>query len=134
MRHAIALLLVAAVAVAAPVPKAKAKRPDAEVFVGEWDVVSTELNGEPQVTHAKVWKIDADLKMKSVHPRGRELDWALKIDPAKAPKEIDVSDYKGIYEIDGDEIRIAYTVGGDRPTAFDPQQDVVIEVIRRAKK
>ena len=80
-----------------------------------------------------MWTITADLKMKSVHPSGSELDWVLKIDPAKTPKVIDITTYKGIYEIDGDDLRIAYTIGGDRPTTFDPQPDVVIEVLRRAK-
>jgi uncharacterized protein (TIGR03067 family) len=135
--RSLALLLslaAAATASAAPVPKAvKKPPPDPERFVGQWDVVSTELNGKPQANHAKVWTIDADLKMKSVHASGQVLNWAIKIDPDQSPKEIGIGSYKGIYEFDGDVIRIAYSTAGDRPTTFDPQPDVMIEVIRRAK-
>lgn len=134
MRHALALLLLVASAIAAPVPKALKKQlPDPERFVGTWDVLTTEQNGQPLANHAKVWTIDPDLKMKSVHAGERVLNWTLKIDPDKRPKEIDIGSYKGVYEFDGDELRVAYTTGGGRPTTFDPQPDVVIEVLRRAK-
>lgn len=135
MRSIAALYVVAvAAASAAPVPKAMKKQlPDPERFVGEWDVVSTELNGQPLTNHSKAWTIDADLKMKSHHQAGQVLNWTLKIAPEKVPKEIDLTNYKGIYEVDGDDIRVAYTIGGDRPTTFDPQPGVYVEVIRRAK-
>jgi len=137
MRAAVAVLLTAVAALAAmaaPVPKGlKAKRPDAEVLVGRWDVLRTEQNGQPLANHAKVWTIDADLKMKSLHGNEQVLNWPLKIDPDETPKEIDISHYKGIYELDGDDLRVAYSTGGDRPTTFDAKPDVVIEVLRRAK-
>jgi uncharacterized protein (TIGR03067 family) len=135
MRHAVAVLLVAtSAAVAAPVPKALKKQlPDPERFVGKWDVVRTELNGEALGTHAKLWTIDAGLKMKSFHDSGQVLNWTLKLDPAKSPKEIDISSYKGIYEFDGDDLRIAYDTGdGTRPTTFDAKPDVYVETLRRA--
>ena len=132
MRNAIVLLLLVTTSVAAPVPKQlKAKRPDAELFVGQWDVLRTEQNGQPQANHAKVWTIDADLKMKSLHGAEQVLKWTLKIDPDKTPKEIDVSHYKGIYEFDGDDIRVAFSVVGDRPTSFDPKVMVHYIVLRR---
>lgn len=133
MRHAVALLVLAASVSAAPVPKGlKATHPpDPERFVGTWDVVRTELNGEALGTHAKLWTIDADLKMKSHHPSGQVLNWTLKLDPAKSPKEIDVGTYKGVYEFDGEEVRIGYTIGGDRPTTFDAKPDLYLEVLRR---
>lgn len=135
MRSALLLATVVVTAVtAAPVPKQlKAKHPpDPERFVGKWDVVRTELNGQPLATHAKLWTIDAGLKMKSFHDSGQVLNWALKLDPSKSPSEIDVSSYKGIYEFDGDEVRIAYTLGGARPATFDAKPDVYLEVLRRA--
>lgn len=127
--------LVGAVAVAAPVPKeVKAKRTDAEVFVGAWEIVRSEVNGKPRGGDLTTWTFDTDLKMKSVPAGARpgsESTWVIKIDPEKTPKEIDITGYKGIYEFDGGDIRIAYTLGGNRPTTFDPQPDVYFELLRR---
>lgn len=135
MRTAVFLFALAGFAVAAPVPKQLKKQPpDPERFVGEWEVLRTELDGEELTGHAKLWTIEADLKMKTHHPSGQVLNWRLKIAPDTSPKEIDVSSNKGIYEFDGDDIRIAYTLGGDRPTTFDPKPDVYVEVIRRKEK
>lgn len=132
----LAVLLAVVVAVgasAAPVPKElKKKRSDAEVFAGEWQVVSTERNGQPQANHANVWTIDADLKMKTIHPSGQVLNWTLKIDPEKTPKEIELTSYKGIYEIDGDEIRLVYS--NQRPANFDDKARNNYTVLRRAEK
>jgi uncharacterized protein (TIGR03067 family) len=56
-------------------------------------------------------------------PGGAE--FRVKLDPSKTPREIDLGDYKGIYEIDGDDARIAFTgAGGKRPTDFDPKPGV----------
>jgi uncharacterized protein (TIGR03067 family) len=130
---ALLCLVVVLTAAAAPVPKAlKRPVPDPERFVGGWDVLRTELDGQPLTTHATVWAIDADLNMKSHHPSGQVLTWALRLDPSRSPKQIDVGSYKGIYEFDGDEVRIAYTLGGDRPATFDAKPDVYVETLRRA--
>ena len=129
----IALLLAVSVVVtasAAPVPKQlKAKRPDAEVFVGAWEVV--EPNGGPP---KHVWTFDPDLTMwsKPVGSSGKGSEWKIRIDAEKAPKEIDIGkEYKGIYEIDGDEIRILYS--GTRPASLDERRGQVYTVIRRVK-
>jgi uncharacterized protein (TIGR03067 family) len=131
MRAALLLSLVALTASAAPVPKQlKAKRPDAEAFVGAWEVV--EPNGGPA---KHVWTFDEDLTMwsKGVGSTGRGTEWKTKIDPDKSPKEIDIgSNYKGIYEIDADEVRIVYT-GGARPADFTQKEKMNYTVIRRVK-
>jgi uncharacterized protein (TIGR03067 family) len=134
MRHAVALLVLAAVAAAAPVPKAlKAKRPDAEVFVGTWDTVVKELNGQP--VPKTVWTFDADLTMWSKSPgqEGKGVKWAVKIDPDATPKRIDIDTFFGVYEFDGGDVRLAYTLTGERPTTFDPKPGMYTVVLRRAK-
>jgi uncharacterized protein (TIGR03067 family) len=135
MRTAVALLVAAAVAVAAPVPKQlKKQRPDAEVFVGTWELVVAEQHGQP--APKAVWTFDSELKMTSRPLDPKETwssDWVTRIDPEKSPKEIDIGkEYKGIYEIDGDEIRIAYT-GGTRPSSFDSKAKMFYTVLRRTK-
>ena len=123
VRHAVTLLLLlAAPALAAPVPKSlKAKRPDAEVFVGTWELAEG-TNGVRPYT----WTFDEDLTMwsKSTAENGRGSKWLIKLDPDKSPKEIDLNSdgtsYLGIYTIDGDEIRLVYN--GERPADFDTNQ------------
>jgi uncharacterized protein (TIGR03067 family) len=127
----LALLFLVAAAVAAPVPKAlKAKRPDAEVFVGTWELVNAD--GGPA---KHVWTFDPDLTMwsKVVGNTGKGSEWKVKIDPEKTPKEIDFGTiYRGIYEIEADEIRIVYT-SDKRPADFDDKARMTYTVIRRVK-
>ncbi len=130
MRFTAVLLAVVVVlsATAAPVPKElKKKRPDAEVFVGKWEV---ESNGE---TGRHTWTFDDDRTMwsKGVGSVGPGSKWVMKIDPDKTPKEIDFgTNYRGLYEIDGDEIRIVYS--GNRPANFDNKARNNYTVLRRA--
>ena len=132
MRRVSLLLSLAVIVsvVAAPVPKAlKAKRPDAEVFVGEWQV---ETNGQ---SGRHTWTFEENLTMwsKAVGANGTGSKWVMKIDPDKSPKEIDFGDiYKGIYEIDGDDIRIVYS--HQRPANFDDKARNNYTVLRRAEK
>ena len=84
------------------------------------------------------WTFDEDMTMwsKAAGANGPGAKWVMKIDPDKTPKEIDFTSgsntYQGIYEIDGDEIRIAYA--GTRPTDFDQKQKTNSTVLRRAGK
>ena len=130
MRHTVALLFIAVTAVAAPVPKVKSKKPDAEVFVGRWEAVNPGKEGE--MYGKATWTIDDRLGLKIAYPEedGRHTEWQIKLDPEKSPKEIDVGGFKGIYEFDGDDIRIADT-SGERPTSFDPKPGVSFHVLRR---
>lgn len=132
MRATVAVLCFAAVAVAAPVPKAvKPKRADAEVFVGTWDTVVSEQDGRP-MTKA-VWTFDADLTMwsKSGGRQGKGDKWGIKIDPEKSPKEIEIGHYPGIYEFDGDDIRIIFGYAKARPAGFEPQPNMHYVLLRR---
>jgi uncharacterized protein (TIGR03067 family) len=129
MRVVLSLLFLAAVAVAAPVPKGLKKRTDAEAFAGKWDVVCTH-NGEPSSTGT--WVFEAETKTLTVLQSGAK--YAVTFDPSETPHRIDLGGYKGIYTFDGDDLRIAFTTGGDRPTSFDPKPGVLHNRLRRADR
>jgi uncharacterized protein (TIGR03067 family) len=137
MRHAVALLFAATVAVAAPVPKAlKAKRPDAECILGTWETVSPEV--DPQATGTATWAFEGggDLKMFSWagKPTGRGSEYAIRLHPEESPKRIDIGSLKGIYALDGDDLRVAYNMNTiDRPTDFTPQPGVHYKRMRRVE-
>ena len=132
MRSLALILLLAVPALAAPVPKELKNRPDAERYVGTWETVVSESNGQP---HSKArWTFDDKLKMVSNPLPGKEggtSEWVIKIDPMKSPKTIDIGSYPGIYEIDGDDIKIAYTLGGPRPTEVKSGNGIYYTVLRR---
>ena len=81
------------------------------------------------------WTIDDKLGLTVAYPEegGRFTTWAVRIAPDKAPKEIDVGGFKGIYEFEGEGVRVAYS-SGDRPAAFDPEPGVYYYVLRRAER
>src|SRR5215203_3712359 len=110
----------------------KNKHPDAERLVGIWDAVAPGKEG--QMWGRATWTIDDELGLTIAYPEegGRFTTWAVRIDPDKAPKEIDVGGFKGIYEFDGEHVRVAYT-SGDRPTTFGPEPGVDYYVLRRAE-
>ena len=135
MRTLIAVFLVGTVAAAAPVPKEVSKVTDAERFVGTWETAVSESGGQP---YSKAhWTFDANLKMTSRSNGAGESggsEWVIKIDPTKTPKEIDITGYKGIYEFDGADIKVAYTVGGPRPTDFKAAPGKYYSLLRRVEK
>jgi uncharacterized protein (TIGR03067 family) len=112
-----------AVASAAPIPKELRLKSDAERLLGVWDMPVSEINGKER--NKAHWTFENG-KMFSVlygnESGGRGSEWVIKIDPEKTPKEIDITSYKGIYTFDGDRLKIAYTIGADRPTDFKPAE------------
>jgi uncharacterized protein (TIGR03067 family) len=132
MRAFAAILLLALPALAAPVPKEVKRRPDPELYVGTWETVVSESNGQP---YSKArWTFDDKLSMTS-NPlpgeAGSTSVWVIKLDPAKTPKTIDIGAYPGIYEFDGADLKIAYTLGGARPAEVKSGDGVYYSVLRR---
>ncbi|MBP3956208.1 hypothetical protein J8F10_13035 [Gemmata sp. G18] len=105
-------------------------RSDAEVFVGTWEAVVPGKEGEMWGT--STWTIDHTLNVQIAYPEegGRFTSWELTLDPDKCPKEFKLSGFNGIYEIDGDRIRVASS-SGDRPTNFESKDGVTVYVLRR---
>ena len=121
-----------------------------ESFCGSWEIVTVSPDGATKDATRLVFKKDGTYA--AVSKDGKEL-WAgtFEIDPTAAPKVWDHrshdsrkegKDALGIYELDGEMMKVACVVGQwkgkawagkDRPKTFDPKQaDVVIEM-KRAK-
>jgi uncharacterized protein (TIGR03067 family) len=142
---------VAAVAVADE-PKADTKAVAVakalETFAGTWEIAS--VTPPTATKDAKRLVFNKDGTYAAVDKDGKEL-WAgtFEIDPSAAPKVWDHrshaakkegKDVLGIFELDGDKLKVACVVGEwkgkewkgkARPTGFDPKDvDVVIEMNR----
>jgi uncharacterized protein (TIGR03067 family) len=137
---------------AADEPKAGVKKAAVakalERFAGTWEVVAVKPDGAAKDVRRLVFKKDGGYAAKD--EAGKEL-WAgtFEIDPTASPKIWDHrshdakkegKDALGIYELDGDKLKVACVVGQwkgkewagkPRPKAIDPKgADVVIELKR----
>jgi uncharacterized protein (TIGR03067 family) len=118
-------------------PKAKAKE-DADLIQGTWRVEAAVVDGKNDDVPADAAVIFRGDKM-IIRERVRETD-PFRLDPTKTPKAIDVGSPKdsspGIYELDGDRLRICLVRGdGARPTALEskPGTNHLLLVLRRDK-
>lgn len=119
-----------------------------ESFAGAWEIAAVQPDGATKDARRLVF--DKDGAYAAQDKDGKEL-WAgtFDIDPTATPKIWDhrshdakkeSQDALGIYDLDGDKLKVACVVGQwkgkewvgkSRPTEFDPKQaDVVIELKR----
>ncbi len=131
------VLVVAAICLLA----ADAAKDDPKDIQGTWTIVSGERGGE--VTPADALKdatvIFAGNKFTAkINDRTRE--GTFKLDPAKKPKTIDVTiddkDGLGIYELNGDNLKISFNPPGDeRPADFRTKEATrqMTLILKRAK-
>ncbi|QDV37527.1 sigma-70 family RNA polymerase sigma factor [Tautonia plasticadhaerens] len=121
---------------------------DRRVILGTWTteiVIPRAVDGEPQppLRLEETWVITGDrivtaqdeeaLKVGAVH----ESVYRYTLDPDVTPKAIDLTEpgwgtFPGIYELDGDQLRISYGVG-ERPTEFthDDQRGPFLKTLKR---
>jgi uncharacterized protein (TIGR03067 family) len=111
-------------------PKAKEKPPaksDRELMVGNWFIMN-----EDSLRQGEMWVITEDSIL--MHAKDGDVNALLyshRLDTAKDPKQIDITVFayngpnlalatmKGIYVLDGDELRLCLGArGADRPEAF----------------
>ena len=120
-----------------------ADQKDEEKIVGTWAVVSEEHGGQKTAEEElKGLRLILAADGKLTQKQGeREEEGAYKLDPAKAPKEIDVSAHNkmlpGIYKLEGDTLTLCADHGGaERPTEFASKAgtDVVLVVLKREKQ
>lgn len=120
----------------------KKEKTDAEKILGMWKVVSAMDGGENQDTK-EVLTFGKD-KI-TVEDRESKSEWkAYKLEPGKNPKWIDLTTdgktYLGIYELDGDKLKICINEDSDsdrkRPTEFlsKKQTNFTLMVLEREKK
>lgn len=112
-----------------------------ERFQGKWSVELIAENGlaEPD-SETKKFTITVKGARFFVKIEDREETMDFKIDPEKSPKNIDITpnygDDKGktapgIYEFDGDRLRICACPKGMRPKQFATKQGTMVLVLKR---
>lgn len=109
----IPLLLAGSLALTAPVPKDLKKKypPDPERLLGAWEIVVNEDNGKPKAeVKVVVWTFTEG----NMHSSSGNSNWKITLDVDQTPKHIDIGNYKGVYEFDGEKLTIVYS-GGTRP-------------------
>ena len=114
-------------------PQDDAFRKELKAMAGVWRPISTENNGNKasgEVLKDILWARDADGKWAMQRGGETVLEWTVKkIDTTKKPKTIDLEVtsgsykgqvYRGIYELDGDTLRVclAQPERVERPTEF----------------
>lgn len=107
-----------------------------EKLHGTWIAVSAEKQGnrvpEEELKRAELRLVieGEEFTITTARAAGEGMKGKLKIDPAKKPKSIDltaevaggrISTATGIYELDGDTLKLCY--GKDRPTRFETTPD-----------
>lgn len=123
------------------VARADTLEKEMEKFRGRWIVELIAENGiaEPDA-EAKKFEITIKGNVFYVKMDGREETMNFKIDPEKTPKCIDITpnygDDKGktapgIYEFDGDHLRICACPKGKRPTKFATTQGTLVLMLKK---
>jgi uncharacterized protein (TIGR03067 family) len=126
------------------------RRTDKQAIQGTWKTVSSEMNGVP-IVGAKGWQTFSAEEVTFVCANGEQGvgKATYKLDPAKNPKEIvmcltvKLKDFapvdtfsKGIYQLDGDALKICWSVGGaEAPKDFTTEigSGRILTVYRRVK-
>ena len=101
---------------------------DSQAWQGAWRMVSTTYDGEPQMGDME-WIVNGDHYTIRLNGQSHEDPYTFKLDGSR--KQIDVFHHetppgtsggslKGIYEINGDSLKVCYDLTGQRyPESFD---------------
>ncbi len=105
-------------------------------LAGTWVVESMEMMGK-KVESTKGDLFTFTAKTLTIKNKVKEGDAEVyQLDPNKKPKEIDIkgkSPAQGIYELDGDTLKLCLSSSGTRPMAFDSNQGI-LGILKRVKK
>jgi uncharacterized protein (TIGR03067 family) len=113
---------------------------DQEKIQGSWVLASGERDGKPLPDQAiqDIKLIFSGDKLTTQH-KDRKTEATFKLDAQKTPKQIDLDlggrVGKGIYQLDGDNLKIVHGVlGDDRPTDFpNAGSGLTVLVLKRQK-
>jgi uncharacterized protein (TIGR03067 family) len=138
------VLIFALILVASRLGAEGEKQDDTQKFQGEWTPFSIELDSksypEDIVKNSKLI-IKGNEYIQTL--AGQERTYRFKLDPAKNPKEIDLTResspkdvIKGIYKFDGDKLVVcrALTSGVERPKEFKSTDRIGISEYKRKEK
>jgi RNA polymerase sigma factor (sigma-70 family) len=112
-------------------PKQQPAHSDQERIVGGWVIMNADSKRQ-----GEQWLINKDHILRNPNLYGFAIPWYFLLDATKDPKQIDMTaqengppSIKGIYVLDGDELRLCLgDAGKDRPAAF-PQKPRPGEVL-----
>jgi uncharacterized protein (TIGR03067 family) len=120
-----------------------ADKEEVKKLAGTWHLVSFEIDGRQELPKDGRLVIQGDT-MKTYVGDKLVSESTFSIDPTKKPRTIDWQSIKpkagiksiGIYELQGDRLKLCGTEGKDRPTAFTPTKENGwgLSVFRRAKE
>jgi uncharacterized protein (TIGR03067 family) len=124
MRPLLAVALLAALAPAAPVPKPLKKASNAELLVGRW---------KPVEGQTQWYQFNADGTLRTWYgndsPDG-PTQYRVALDPTARPKRITwvgissgKPEWEGIYELNGDTLKVAYSPVPNVPDGFGKGQN-----------
>jgi uncharacterized protein (TIGR03067 family) len=138
------LLLIAAAALPAAAADDDAAKKDLDKMQGVWKVQSATAEGRVQpADEIARWQLTVEGDKYALKTfMTEEQKGTIKLDPSKKPAAVDFAKgdktFPGIYEIDGDTLKIAVGKpgGAGRPTAFEsaPDSQVTYVVFKRDKK
>jgi uncharacterized protein (TIGR03067 family) len=150
MRLLLALLFGTTLLLAAPVPKEKPKIKDEEAILGTWKIESFDTDGAAggptkEMIDGIRFIFEKDGKMKMtimIMGQAQEQKAEFKIDSEPKLKTIDLirdgQAAKGLYELDGDTLKLAICDGPvrDRPTELKANKDgkVALVTFKRVKE
>jgi uncharacterized protein (TIGR03067 family) len=140
--RALCLVTVVGVLVSTSAGQDKAGAGDKDKLKGTWSVTSGKKGGKdvPEDLFKDIKFVFTGDKL-TMQGKGKNMEWTLTLDPTKKPKEMDVKfeDGKignGIYDLDGDTLKIAHgEIGEPRPTEFVSEEgsNVTVMVLKRDK-
>lgn len=141
-----------ALLVAAPIPKDKEKAKDEDAIVGTWKIEKFDTGGGfagpgPAEIDKIRFVFEKDGKMKMTGgPGGEEMGATFKIDATAKPKSIDLTMTRpgqkpdtalGIYELDGDTLKLCIAEGSNKARPEEMKADgkqLVVVTFTRVKE
>ena len=147
MNRVAGLLAVAIALVVGSFARADATADDWKKLAGTWKVEAAVLNGDDATAAFKEAVLTIEEGKYNVAFAGMTYAGTLALEPAKKPRQMTITGTDGpskgktipaIYEIDGDALKVCYTLGGgkDAPTEFKStaENKTLLVTYKRDKK